>query len=111
MHAGRQRGVGRFQPAKDVRGLDDRESGKLTATVSRGPPFSAVAIASGGLDSSTLLYKLCHDGEQVSALTFLYGQRHEREVRSAKAVCGILGVDHKVIDLSNLKGLLSSSAL
>jgi 7-cyano-7-deazaguanine synthase len=63
------------------------------------------------LDSSTLLYKLCDAGEKVSALTFLYGQRHEREIQSAGAICEILKVDHRVVDLSSLKGLLSSSAL
>ncbi len=72
---------------------------------------TAVAIISGGLDSSTMLYKLCRDGDDVRALTFLYGQRHEREVQSAESICRTLGVDHKIVDLSTLKDLLSSSAL
>lgn len=72
---------------------------------------TAVAILSGGLDSSTLLYKLHSVGDDVQALTFLYGQRHEREIQSAQAICRNLGVDHQLVDLSNLKGLLSASAL
>jgi 7-cyano-7-deazaguanine synthase len=73
--------------------------------------LTAVAIASGGLDSTTLLYKLRQEGERVSALTFLYGQRHKREVESAKEICGLLGVEHTLIDLTALKPLFTSSAL
>ena len=78
--------------------------------ISTSPP-TAIAIASGGLDSSTLLYKLVREGEDVKALTFLYGQRHERETNSARTVCQVLGVDLKVVDVSNLGSVLSSSAL
>ena len=78
---------------------------------SHDPSRIAVAIISGGLDSSTVLYKLRSEGEEVRALTFLYGQRHEREVQSAGAICRSLGVDHRLVDLSSLKDLLSSSAL
>jgi len=72
---------------------------------------TCVAIASGGADSSTLLYLLRSEGYNVKALTFLYGQRHDKEIGSAVKICKILGVEHQVVDVSALKELLSSSAL
>jgi 7-cyano-7-deazaguanine synthase len=71
----------------------------------------AVVIVSGGVDSSTLLYKAVKDDFETYALTFIYGQKHKREIESAKKICGGLVVSHKVIDLSVLKELLSGSAL
>jgi 7-cyano-7-deazaguanine synthase len=71
----------------------------------------AVLIVSGGVDSSTLLYKTVKEGYENYALTFIYGQRHIKEIESAKRVCNGLNVIHKVIDLSPLKEILSGSAL
>lgn len=71
----------------------------------------AVVIASGGIDSSTLLYKVVHDGLDAKALTFLYGQKHVREIESAKKISSLLQVVHKVIDISPVSELLSGSAL
>ena len=80
-------------------------------TAESSSPATVVAIVSGGLDSSTLLYKLSSEGEDVRALAFLYGQRHEREIQTAAIVCQTLKIDQKLVDLSDLKDLLSSSAL
>ena len=71
----------------------------------------AVIILSGGIDSTTLLYDTAAKGYEVSALTFIYGQKHEREIDSARAICGRIYVPHMVVDLSGLKPLLSGSAL
>jgi 7-cyano-7-deazaguanine synthase len=71
----------------------------------------AVVIVSGGVDSSTLLYKIVKEGYETYALTFIYGQKHEREIESARRICSGLRVSHKVIDLSSLKAILSGSAL
>lgn len=71
----------------------------------------AVVILSGGIDSSTLLYDTASKGYEVSALTFIYGQKHEREIGSARAICEGLSVSHRVVDLSALKRILSGSAL
>ena len=71
----------------------------------------AVVILSGGVDSSTLLYKAVNDDFETYALTFIYGQKHEREIESAKRICYGLSVAHKVVDLSSLKEILSGSAL
>jgi 7-cyano-7-deazaguanine synthase len=71
----------------------------------------AVIILSGGLDSTTLLYDLYARGKDVHAISFDYGQRHSKEIEMAKKTCGKVGVEHTIIDLSNLGGILSNSAL
>lgn len=71
----------------------------------------AVVIVSGGIDSSTLLYTLVEEDYETYALTFIYGQKHKREIESAKRVCEGLKVSHKIIDLSVLGEILSGSAL
>lgn len=71
----------------------------------------AVVIASGGIDSSTLLYKTVDEGYQVYALTFIYGQRHLKEIKSAEQISKELGIEHKVVDISSMNELLQGSAL
>ncbi len=46
----------------------------------------AVVLLSGGLDSSTVLAMALKRGYEVVALTFDYGQRHSRELDSARKV-------------------------
>ena len=46
----------------------------------------AVLIFSGGLDSTTLLYRMLDMGYEVEALTFNYAQRHKKEIECAEAV-------------------------
>ncbi|MGQ0792618.1 MAG: 7-cyano-7-deazaguanine synthase QueC [Deltaproteobacteria bacterium] len=75
------------------------------------PRTKAVVIVSGGLDSAALLHKTVSEGFETLALTFLYGQKHEREIESARKICSALGVSHKVIDLSALGEILRGSAL
>ena len=50
-----------------------------------------VVVISGGIDSSTLAYKLVSEGDEVYALTFDYGQRHVREIQSSKAISEVAG--------------------
>ncbi len=69
----------------------------------------AVVILSGGMDSTTLLYDAIDQGYEVYALSFDYNQKHKRELESAKATCLLLGVPHKVMDLSVLNELAPSS--
>lgn len=71
----------------------------------------AVVILSGGLDSTTLLYWVLNQGYDVHALSFDYGQRHDKELRYARKSCAKLGVSHRVVDLRSLRELLGSSAL
>lgn len=46
----------------------------------------AVVLLSGGLDSATALYMALARGYECHCLTFDYGQRHKREIKSAAAI-------------------------
>ena len=67
----------------------------------------AVVLLSGGLDSTTVLAQALADGCEVVALSFSYGQRHTRELDSARNVCSYYGVRHTVIDI-DLKSIRSA---
>lgn len=70
-----------------------------------------VLIYSGGMDSTTLLYKLLNDGDYVEAVSFNYGQRHNIELKQAAKTCKRLKVPHTIVDISFIKKLVSNSAL
>ncbi|NLE64998.1 MAG: 7-cyano-7-deazaguanine synthase QueC, partial [Elusimicrobia bacterium] len=53
-----------------------------------------------GLDSATVLYHALSKGYQVRALIFDYGQRHRREIRSAKALARRAGVLFETVGIS-----------
>jgi 7-cyano-7-deazaguanine synthase len=59
----------------------------------------AVLLLSGGIDSTTAGAIASQAGFQLHALSFRYGQRHERELEAAKRVADFLGARaHLVID-------------
>jgi 7-cyano-7-deazaguanine synthase len=58
-----------------------------------------VVLLSGGLDSSTVLAMALDMGYEVHALSFDYGQRHSRELESAKKIAKYYNVPHKIIKL------------
>ena len=63
-----------------------------------------VVILSGGMDS-TITMRLAverYGKENVSALTFDYGQKQKREIDMARATTHMLGVKHKIVDASFL---------
>jgi 7-cyano-7-deazaguanine synthase len=61
---------------------------------------AAVVLLSGGLDSSTTLAIAKHDGYEVYALSFRYGQRHAAELTAAQRVAQRIGVaQHVVADI------------
>ena len=59
----------------------------------------AIILFSGGLDSTTCLYWALAQGYTCEALTVSYGQRHVREVESARKITGRLGIKHHLIEL------------
>ena len=60
----------------------------------------AVVLLSGGLDSATTLAVARNEGFRCFALTFAYGQRHKREIESAKKVAESLGAaEHRIIEI------------
>ena len=67
----------------------------------------AVVLLSGGLDSTVTLAKAGEEGYEIYALSFDYGQRHEKELASAKKIAEFYKVnEHKIlnIDLSKIGG-------
>lgn len=56
----------------------------------------AVVLLSGGLDSYTAAAIAATDGFELFALTIRYGQRHTREIESARAIARALGVARHV---------------
>lgn len=66
----------------------------------------AVSLLSGGLDSSTLLSYAISKGYEVVALSFDYGQRHRKELDSARKIADFYRVTHRVmkIDLRQIGG-------
>ena len=71
----------------------------------------AVVIYSGGMDSFTILNKAKQQGYELFALTFDYGQKHDKEIEYARRVCAELEVQHKIIDITAINQLLQSSSL
>ena len=72
-----------------------------------------VMILSGGLDSVTMLHRLDQTYD-CYPVTFLYGQKHNREIEYAAQNCEKLGIfaqDHKIIDISDLNNVLNSALI
>ncbi|MEZ4520542.1 MAG: 7-cyano-7-deazaguanine synthase QueC [Thermomicrobiales bacterium] len=75
--------------------------------------MKAVVLLSGGVDSTTVAYLAARSGYEIYALTVLYGQRHDRELEAAKAVCRELNVaEHRVarLDFGNWGSSLTGSS-
>ncbi|WP_036480465.1 7-cyano-7-deazaguanine synthase QueC [Myxosarcina sp. GI1] len=61
----------------------------------------AVVLLSGGLDSATTAAIAIADNYEAIALSFRYGQRHEKELRSAAKVAEALNIgEHYIIDVN-----------
>ena len=69
----------------------------------------SVVLLSGGMDSATCLAVALRRDPPVHALTLLYGQRHAREVRSARALVRHFRVPHHTILRLSLGSLVSSA--
>lgn len=61
----------------------------------------AIVLLSGGLDSTTALYVAKDMGfDELYAITFKYGQKHDKELQCAANVAKAAGVrEHKVVEL------------
>ena len=62
----------------------------------------AVVLLSGGIDSTTCLADAVktYGADKVLALSLYYGQKHQKEISSARAVAAYYGVDHIVQQVS-----------
>ncbi len=75
--------------------------------------LDAIAVISGGMDSITLLHHLIKNkGLTVAPVTFIYGQKHNKEVECARQQALLLGcTQHLILDLALLQPLFANSAL
>ncbi len=69
----------------------------------------AVVLLSGGLDSTTTLAIAKSLRYRLYALSFRYGQRHNFEIRAAKAVAEYFGVNKHLIIKSDLNAIGGSA--
>lgn len=60
---------------------------------------AALVVFSGGQDSTTCLFWAKRRFKEVSALSFVYGQKHVKEVGMAKDIASRAGVDWECMDV------------
>ena len=75
---------------------------------------NVVVSLSGGMDSSTLLLRCLSEYDNITALSFDYGQKHKVELERAQQLVGYLlqnglNVKYQVIKLDGLSTLLNSA--
>lgn len=70
----------------------------------------ALVVFSGGQDSTTCLFWAKKHFKEVYALTFIYGQKHVKEVEYAKAIAQNAGVEWACMDVSFI-GKLGKNSL
>jgi len=72
----------------------------------------AVVLLSGGLDSTVTLANSLRSGNETIALSFRYGQKHMRELDSAKAVASYYKIRHMIVDvdLSSFRSSLTDDS-
>jgi 7-cyano-7-deazaguanine synthase len=71
--------------------------------------YRAVAIVSGGMDSTTLAYQLREQFDELHLLSFDYGQKHRKELDLAAETSERLGAQFTIINLRGLTKLLKSA--
>ncbi len=68
----------------------------------------AVCLLSGGLDSATVLAQAISRGFECHAISFRYGQIHERELESSEAIASHYGIERIVAEI-DLTGIARSA--
>lgn len=72
------------------------------------------ALLSGGLDSTTALalaVEMAYDVADVHAISIDYGQRHKRELESAKAIAKYYGISHEIVEISMPRTMLTDPSI
>lgn len=75
--------------------------------------MKALVLSSGGIDSTTALCEAVekYGKDNVISLSVFYGQKHTKEIISARKVAEYYGVEHIETDLTNMFVYSSSSLL
>jgi 7-cyano-7-deazaguanine synthase len=71
--------------------------------------YTALVLTSGGQDSTICLYWTIKNFKKVHAVSFNYGQKHQKEIESAEKICKELKINLKIIDISFLKEITISN--
>lgn len=69
----------------------------------------ALVVFSGGQDSTTCLYWALENFENVSTVTFSYGQKHSLEIECARKIAADAGVPFRLVDAGFIAGLGDNS--
>ncbi|MFA5355002.1 MAG: 7-cyano-7-deazaguanine synthase QueC, partial [Thermodesulfovibrionales bacterium] len=69
----------------------------------------AVVLLSGGVDSATTAAIARAEGYEIYALSFDYGQRHDRELASARKVAEALGAKKHLVMGFDMRGIGGSA--
>ena len=74
----------------------------------------SVMSLSGGMDSTALLLRMIAEGDNITCISFNYGQKHIIEIDRARANINYLGenghnVEHLVVDLRSAMQSLNSA--
>ena len=75
------------------------------------PTRYGVSLLSGGLDSTTVTAYALRVTDDLTALTFQYGQSHSKEVDCAIEVADALGIRCQLLDISFFRQVAWYSAL
>ena len=59
----------------------------------------AVSLLSGGLDSAIVTAYAKRQVDHITALTFNYGQKHDKEIRCAQNISKLMDLTHRIIDV------------
>ncbi len=73
--------------------------------------MKTLVVCSGGLDSVSLAYRIAAEHQLTALLSFDYGQRHRKELDSARTCAERLNVPHQIIDIRTIGASLTGSAL
>lgn len=74
-------------------------------------PAHTIVVLSGGIDSTVVMALAKARGDEVTAVTIDYGQRHRREIDAAADVARHYFARHQVVNLAGLAAVLGGSAL
>jgi len=65
----------------------------------------AIIVLSGGLDSTTCAAIALDEGYDIYCISFLYGQKHDKEIDGAKIIAKNMGaIEHKIMELPHPTG-------
>jgi len=96
-----------------IRAIRGKNHSSVDSRMNKKHTKSAVVLLSGGVDSTTILHYVRKrlGASKVYAVSFLYGQKHSREVAMAKWQARAAKVlEHRIVDLSAFGGLIAGGS-